>query len=315
MPICLTGMHRSHTSMLARVLVDLGVYMGPPGSFSDPTEDNQAGYWEDLRFQAINEQLLALFGGKWDRPTLPSNWLSDPRVGKLREEARAVIASNQGHEPWGWKDPRTCLTLAFWADLIDDLKVVVSLRSPVEVARSLLYRRFEILPYDRGVELWGAYYRSLEDALGSIPCLVVHSDSLFADPPAELRRICQFLGLDSSEAEMAKARDSIHSDLRSGFVDTREKEALLPNEIVSQYARLSERAGPVYQGLKPVKIEATPEMYRRQIERLERVLDRRTEELLQVSKDRDSLRAEIERILATRWNRLRIQILRMLGKR
>ena len=41
------------------------------------------------------------------------------------------------HEPWGWQDPRTSLILPFWLACVPDLKIVVCLRNPLEVAVSL----------------------------------------------------------------------------------------------------------------------------------------------------------------------------------
>src|SRR5579862_815396 len=188
MPICLTGMHRSYTSMLARMLIDCGVYMGPPEAFTESNHDNQEGYWEDQRFQSIDQRLLETFGLSWDQVALPREWLQDPRIETLRADARSAIDANNAYQLWGWKDPRSCVTFSFWKDLIPKLSAVVLVRSPVEVARSLMYRRHEILPYDRGVELWAAYYLALQESLGGTPNLVVHSDALLAQPGKELSR-------------------------------------------------------------------------------------------------------------------------------
>lgn len=319
MPICLTGMHRSHTSMLARILFECGVNLGRADDLADPNEDNQAGFWEDLRFQTIDERLLALFGASWDRPELPKDWINDPRLADIRNEARALIATDPPFEPWGWKDPRSCVTLSFWAGLIADLKVVVSLRSPVEVARSLLYRRYESISYPRGIDLWSFYYRALGTSLGRIPSLVVHSDALFAQPAAEIGRICGFLDVDATPEMIDRAAESIRPELRrSRFPDTSDKEAALPEDVRSLYREWCERAGPVYLGLDPAELARSGRTSQEHIDMLDEILSSKTERinlLLEqheiVTRDRDALREEIARIVATRWHKTRLMLLKL----
>ena len=54
--IIVTGMHRSGTSALMRVLNLLGVDIGT--SLLPPNEDNEAGYWEHVDIYRQQEQLM-----------------------------------------------------------------------------------------------------------------------------------------------------------------------------------------------------------------------------------------------------------------
>ena len=36
---------------------------------------------------------------------------------------------------WGWKDPRTCLTLPFWQDVIGSIRYVICIRNPARCSR------------------------------------------------------------------------------------------------------------------------------------------------------------------------------------
>jgi hypothetical protein len=38
---------------------------------------------------------------------------------------------------WGWKDPATCLTLAFWQTLLPHMRYVICIRNPLDVAISM----------------------------------------------------------------------------------------------------------------------------------------------------------------------------------
>lgn len=81
MPICITGMHRSGTSMIARMLNICGVYLGKPDELMPPAADNPDGFWEHLGFRQLNDDILALNGAAWDfppNPGLPIN--SDPDI-------------------------------------------------------------------------------------------------------------------------------------------------------------------------------------------------------------------------------------------
>src|SRR5262245_19440551 len=111
MPTCITGM-RSGSSMVARLLRQCGLYLGPEAEMMPATAyDNPEGYWENLRFVALNDKLLALLDAAWDRPpAVVPGWAREGRLAALREEARQFIAEFEPHAPWGWKDPRNSLT-------------------------------------------------------------------------------------------------------------------------------------------------------------------------------------------------------------
>jgi len=123
-PIAITGMHRSGTSMITRALHDSGLHLIGSGAAEliDAAEDNPEGFWENKAIVACNEELLEAAGGSWDNPPdlLPAA-VDDPRLAGLAERCTSALAALAEHEPWGFKDPRTCLTAAYWLDLQPDL--------------------------------------------------------------------------------------------------------------------------------------------------------------------------------------------------
>jgi hypothetical protein len=62
--ILLLGMHRSGTSALAGMLHSGGIKLGD--DFIQPLPENPKGFFEDLKIQNINKQILAAIGRKWD---------------------------------------------------------------------------------------------------------------------------------------------------------------------------------------------------------------------------------------------------------
>lgn len=131
--ICVAGMPRSGTSLITQMLHRCGVDLGPAEQLMPASVNNTDGYWENVRFVSINERLLAANGGTWFAP--PSTIHTTEEID---DAARALIAQFDGREPWGWKDPRNALTVAFWKTLLPSVKVLVCVRHPAETASSLV---------------------------------------------------------------------------------------------------------------------------------------------------------------------------------
>ncbi|CAN5519709.1 hypothetical protein BH11ARM2_BH11ARM2_23490 [soil metagenome] len=130
----------------------------------------------------INDAILAAFGGTWDNPpTLPEGWVSDPQLNASREEAGKVVADLAARGFWGWKDPRTCLTLPFWQELVPNMSVVLCVRHPFEVAQSLAGRRESYVPRGRAMNLWQASYAAAIVEISDLPHVVTRYVSFFYD--------------------------------------------------------------------------------------------------------------------------------------
>src|SRR5262245_37878566 len=59
-PICVTGMHRSGTSMVTHLLHVCGLHLGDESLLKAAADDNPEGFWEHEEFVGINDELLAL---------------------------------------------------------------------------------------------------------------------------------------------------------------------------------------------------------------------------------------------------------------
>src|SRR5437588_8587392 len=189
---CVVGMHRSGTSMIAKLLHACGISIGPEGDLKLATRHNTAGHWENLAFVALNNDLLHQFGGDWHKPPMfCDGWEFSAEASRFVKNANDLL--NQFRGPWGWKDPRNSLTLPFWLRMIPDLKVIVCLRNPLEVSRSLFLRDSQDLsPFD----LWATHYRNAISATSPEQRLVTHYESYFANPHAELRTILDWLNIN-----------------------------------------------------------------------------------------------------------------------
>ena len=205
-------MARSGTSMVARLLNRCGLWLGEEGDLLPPAPDNPDGFWENTRLIAVNEMILSAFGGAWDYPpAFPAGWVEDARLADARILAADTIASLAGHAPWGWKDPRTSLTFPFWERLLPDARVILCLRNPLEVVRSL--RAWSHSP-ELGLTLWYQFNAALLDAVPPERRLVTHYDSFFHQPETALRRLLVFAGIPATHATVTEALGAVALRLR-----------------------------------------------------------------------------------------------------
>ena len=144
-PVAIAGMHRSGTSMVAKLLQHAGLYLGADRDLMPPAEENPEGFYEHLGFVQLNDEVLNAAGAGWDCPAAAGirlegpgiRHLSRPRPGSGRVRLRSAGA-------WGWKDPRNSLTIPFWRSALGPLRTIVVIRNPLEVIISL-HRRNGVL--------------------------------------------------------------------------------------------------------------------------------------------------------------------------
>jgi hypothetical protein len=211
--IAVAGMHRSGTSMVARILGECGVYLGEPDQLVPATPTNPEGHFEHVDFLYVNKTVLRRLLGSWDRPPHPLAWRAlGWRLRSLRERARELIDEMAPRSPWAWKDPRTSLTLPFWLPLLPNVRIVLCVREPFAVAASLAAR--DDLETRKALELWHAYNSSLLRAVPRSSVLVTAYERYFEDSEHEIRRLVTRLRLGTSSREIAAAAATVQADLR-----------------------------------------------------------------------------------------------------
>lgn len=225
--------------MLTRLLHACGLYLGPQEDLMPPQADNPDGFWEHLRFVALNDQLLNELGGAWDLPPPADEDFTSPRLDPLRMKACMLIEAFESATLWGWKDPRNSLTLPFWLQLLPGLKTIIMVRNPLEVAHSMRERNGT--SYSFGLRLWEIYNRRLLNATDQHDCLVTHYDLFFQDAETELRRIAEFVGLPRSKIAAAaklitKRRRHTHFTI-DNLVDAR-----VAPQVIDLYRNLTAEA-------------------------------------------------------------------------
>lgn len=221
--VVVLGMHRSGTSLLARLLSLAGVELGAAANLAPAAADNPRGFWEHAALRDVNDALLQSFGGSWSSPPeLPPNWLKDPRVEPLRARAREILERDfKALSVWGFKDPRASLVADFWQEILPGrVAWIVAVRNPLEVADSL--RRRNGMPRVLAEDLWNVYTRS---ALRLAPFgarAILHYERLLEDPAAEIERLAKALDLPITSSGSAQLKQEAHRELRHHVVNPEE---------------------------------------------------------------------------------------------
>ena len=196
--ICVLGMHRSGTSLVAGMLEALGAYIGERNEMIAPSEVNPKGFWERLDILSFHEELLAALARRWDTAEpLSEGWSEIDSVrlyeGRLTKFIRERFSE---HALWAWKDPRTCLLLPLWEKVLVGLKVnaryVCVFRNPLEVAQSLLRR--DGFSLQKSLGIWLNYNVSLLSSVPAERSLFLLYGDLLEKQAQEIQRLAKFTG-------------------------------------------------------------------------------------------------------------------------
>ncbi len=225
--VLVVGMARSGTSAVTELLSQLHPGLPPAADLMPGDRWNAHGYFESLQLTGRNEELLDAWGASLTSPPrLPGGWATSTAM------TSEYLASRQAFDrvfppgaPALWKDPRLCLLLPFWRQVLADrpLAAVLVWRHPLAVARSLrdhlrgvvdthfpdraptgllavpLAVHGRTIGLEHAVALWESFNRAALEGLAGMDVLVAGFDTVVADPWAFAARAARWLdGLDPS---------------------------------------------------------------------------------------------------------------------
>jgi hypothetical protein len=218
--VVILGMARSGTSAVTRLLELLGVELGSEQGLLAPAGENAKGFFEHREIIRVNKALLERMGGTWSQPPrLPEGWQRDAGLEDLRERARELIAADFAGAPlWGFKDPRTSLTLPFWDELLGevsrDVRYVICHRRPLDSARSLEQR--DGIRLDDGVSLWTLYTAAALSHTAGRPRVLIGYEQLYTQREALVGELARFLGV-AERAQSQGVRAAIKGWVEEGL--------------------------------------------------------------------------------------------------
>ncbi len=254
-PIIIIGMHRSGTTMLAKILEKLGLFVGVR------LDENH----EPLFFANLNNWLMRQCGAEWDHPE-PFHclteapdvqaWIVD-RLNCFLHSPRVMFYLGvyrylRWRTPfcldhsWGWKEPRNTYTLPLWLELFPQAKVVHIYRHGVDVAQSLKVRAekqfsasraktfymdwlkvrppeatntIRCLQLEGGFSLWEEYMAEARRHMGRLgeQAIEIPYETLLENPAHWLDKLTEFCGLTLKKQQIEAVARRLHQDRSYGY--------------------------------------------------------------------------------------------------
>jgi len=240
--VLVVGMHRSGTSAAAGVLSGLGLSL--PSDPMTERKDNDR-HNESISLTDANDGILGILGGTWDEPpALGAGWEHHTDLLRIMPMvARVAAAAFPTPGVALWKDPRNCLLLPYWKQILTPIAgIVLPWREPLAVARSLAAR--DGIPINRGLELWHRYNEAALRNSRPHETLAINYDELVEDAKTVTTAAAAWLekvipGLVLDPASVARAQDTVSVGLRHEHC----AECDLPSGYGDLRARLAELQG------------------------------------------------------------------------
>ena len=192
MQIFVVGMHRSGTSMVARLLNLMGAYFGPEGISTGSGQENPKGFWERKDVRALNDQILHAANSNWDQVSSFSlEKISSHDLDAINQQLQRLILELDAHRPWFLKEPRFCLTFPLWRMYLECPICILTHRSPIQIAQSLKSRNG--FPLHFGIALWEKYALESLKATRNCPRLLISHAKLIQQPVSVITALHQQL--------------------------------------------------------------------------------------------------------------------------
>jgi len=241
-PVILLGMHRSGTSLVARLLMDIGIYLG------NRLEENA----ESTHFQWLNHFIFAAAGARWSHIEPLVQVMQSPEfverqalatrrhllrdnpflnryfglVGFLGSHLPKAVSQDNAFS-WGWKDPRNTLTFPIWRRIFPQARFVQIVRNGIDVAISINRRTLRqkgqwlkpdyyspaTLNLDYCFRLWEKYILFALKHKNLIPSeqyLEMRYEALLLEPQEQLRRLVNFLDYPVQESLLSTTCEQVN---------------------------------------------------------------------------------------------------------
>lgn len=228
--VIIVGMARSGTSLTASVFVKQGYFVtdDPDGQLQAASPYNHNGFWELEDLKDADAKVFSAVGFPYH-----NTWTDDP-IEQHQAEAifeldhtdddRALLARYDNKEPWMWKDPRLCYTLAYWWRMMDadTTAVLLVTRDPKDVWRSFQRinwgnaRAKNKSEFIRRIKNHIAFARETIKRL-DIPHVEIDYSDYARDPDEVARKLSATFDLELSREDLGYESKYNHSGVRGSI--------------------------------------------------------------------------------------------------
>ncbi len=238
---------RSGSTMLARILHSLGVYMGR--GLVRKHYLNNGGTFEDKDFEVLIRKILITSGSRlnWLQPLEYNRILSQGK--KFSRRIKKLIGKRSAYyRIWGWKLPLTGRVIPLLHPYLPDPHYIILERNPESVARSFSEKidsRNNVFPHIKAVltnpAFWNvhflyrkvsdilsgrcdykdqtavkqkirAYYNVLQRFAADKKSITMSYEDMLAAPGAAVNRIIAFLSIDQHKVDKQSLLGIIDAD-------------------------------------------------------------------------------------------------------
>jgi len=186
---CVLGSHGGGTSLVAGMLHALGIDM----HYNPNAKVRNYLNYEDSNWMRINAQILRDSGGNWHDIPAKIKPLS-PKFGAVIVSLVALYEAEQ--KLWGFKDPRTALTIGLLHSLLPNPQYIYIERDVEGVVQSMLSRGPSKRDETGWIEFARMYYERIDTFLASlddtVPVLRLDFEKLRSDD-GEALRLAEFV--------------------------------------------------------------------------------------------------------------------------
>jgi hypothetical protein len=245
----IAGMHRSGTSMVARLMNLQGIAL--PHDLLGADQNNQAGYWESCSVGIHNDALLRLGESSWfdhRAHNVPDHAKSALEGLRQQIQTTAMGMADLANPAICIKDPRICRLLPYWLEAFEaaecNVTVIIPFRNPLEVAASIMKR--DGLGAEQCLKLWLRHVLDAERYSRELPRTFFAYETVLTDWPTVLRDMGEkdlLNGIDQPADAAEQAEAFTNPTLKHWSFSASDLDIYCgKNALVSQAFRLMQRA-------------------------------------------------------------------------
>lgn len=206
-PIILHTVGHEGSSAVMSILQLFGLFLGTELS------KGKRPFYEFKPVQRVNRHIIQSkgFPYPWDlskrseilKPFLRDNQYIQKVKGQIAKSILDQGFQTKLYNPWGWKDPRTTLTLPFWLKVFPRCKIVFLKRNPKDAKPGWHAKGDWGYDYYRSYRKEDMAYISVES---ENEYFVLQYDELSQNFAETCKKICEFMEVPVSEVKIKKAR-------------------------------------------------------------------------------------------------------------
>jgi len=272
-PVIILGMHRSGTTMITKILENLGLFAGAEKEINH----------EALFFWEINNWIFNIHTAT---PEKPHNLqYTNPACKKVIDDSLSYLIQSSKRKkylgnltgdyksiadldfPFGWKDPKNTFTLEFWKSVFPQPKIIHIYRNPVDSISSYIERdlilknrfewnwkkklkrnhlisrhfheNFRLYNLEQGFLLWEEYVsKAVALRQSNVHFLEIQYEAMLKQPALYIRQLADFSGIKPSEQAIQKEIEQINAGRAYAFLQNEDYVAfyntIRNNELVQQ---------------------------------------------------------------------------------